>query len=537
MADRILRLVANVDVRKFKLDPTDGFVLSRLDGRLGVKELAHETGLADDVVAQVLEKLERLGIVASDTPSTSLRTSASPLSDTTDAALRSSTPPTSTSGAPSSETRRGIPEFVTIGAPKYDPRELDEEVDLTVDEKRRILDVYYRLDDLDHFTILGLSHEADKKAVKRAYFELASLLHPDRYFKKRLGSFKAKMEIVFDRITEAHDTLVDRDRRKSYEAELADGSATLGMEALFERALEEKRRASLSTPPSQPHQSVVPVSEAASARPTTPTSTASFAAVRTLSPTMPPAKPAGQEASPEELRARKEALARRLRGAPGSSTPARPSTSPPSPPTSSRPVPPHDHPSDAVESLKRRYAERIESVAAAQARAHLDHAERALQQGDVASASASFKAAAKYAPQDAETIARMADAKRDAQEALLANAHTQADQAEKNGRTADAARAWMTIAKIRVGDPYAHHKVATLLLQSADGNLHEAAEHAKKAVLLEPRKPDFHVTLAEIYLRAGLLVSARKAAETGLNVAPDDAALRAVLKKTEKTKT
>lgn len=39
MAERIPRLVANVDVRQFKLDATDGYLLTRIDGRLGAKEL------------------------------------------------------------------------------------------------------------------------------------------------------------------------------------------------------------------------------------------------------------------------------------------------------------------------------------------------------------------------------------------------------------------------------------------------------------------------------------------------------------------
>ena len=48
---------------------------------------------------------------------------------------------------------------------------------------------------------------ADKKAIKDAYYVLAAEYHPDRYFRKRLGTFKSKMEAVFNRLTVAHDTL------------------------------------------------------------------------------------------------------------------------------------------------------------------------------------------------------------------------------------------------------------------------------------------------------------------------------------------
>ena len=42
MAVKVPRLVEGVDVRKFKLDPTDGFLMTRIDGKLGPKELARE---------------------------------------------------------------------------------------------------------------------------------------------------------------------------------------------------------------------------------------------------------------------------------------------------------------------------------------------------------------------------------------------------------------------------------------------------------------------------------------------------------------
>ena len=62
----------------------------------------------------------------------------------------------------------------------YDPAELDEDVDLERDHRRKVLDAYYTLSDLDLYQVLGIDRTADKKAVKRAYYELATLHHPDR---------------------------------------------------------------------------------------------------------------------------------------------------------------------------------------------------------------------------------------------------------------------------------------------------------------------------------------------------------------------
>lgn len=586
MAERVLRLVANVDVRAFKLDPTDGYLLSRIDGRLGTRGLSLETGLPEDVVERSLEKLETLGIAepvdgspraraqapakaapitpndppkaprAHDPPkapaaptheaprgaraNTPPRTApakvasvfsrptvrpAAPLGAPTPVPASMPTPPPAARPTPPVAATTMSFDDLALGGPKYDPRELEEDVDLTVEQKRKILDLYYRLDDLDHFTALGLTRDADKKAVKRAYFELAALLHPDRYFKKNLGSFKAKMEVVFDRVTDAHDTLTDRDRRVTYEAQLAREPTTQGMEVLLERALEEARRTS-SVPPN-PGISAIPPPPRASSSP--PERDLRARSVMPAAPSSIPVQPG--PVSPEELQARREALARKLLGvrhsAPPSSEGAIRASQMPGAANAYAP-------SDAVEALKRRYVERAEGIAVAQARAHFERAERALEQGDIATASASFRAAAELSPNDPEAAARAEEIRREAEEAILANAAKQADEDEKAGRHLQAARAWEKVAKIRVNDPYAHAKVARLFLKAEDVNLHEAAEHAKKAVQIDPRNVDFHVTLAEVYLRAGLKTSARKAAETGLTVAPDHAELRTLLKRTEK---
>ena len=79
----------------------------------------------------------------------------------------------------------------------YDPGELDEEVDLDLPRKRQILDLYYRLDSLSHYELFDISTDSDKKAIKSAYFGIVSLFHPDRYFGKKLGSFKPKLERIF----------------------------------------------------------------------------------------------------------------------------------------------------------------------------------------------------------------------------------------------------------------------------------------------------------------------------------------------------
>ncbi|MFO0659332.1 MAG: DnaJ domain-containing protein [Polyangiaceae bacterium] len=100
-----------------------------------------------------------------------------------------------------------------------------EEIDLDAGKQQAILDLFSRLDSLDHYEVLGVDRNADKKALKNAYYRLANEYHPDRHFRKRLGSFKAKLEAIFKRITQAHDVLTS-DARLAYDLELTLGQVS-----------------------------------------------------------------------------------------------------------------------------------------------------------------------------------------------------------------------------------------------------------------------------------------------------------------------
>jgi len=490
MAEKVPRLVANIDVRKFRLDAMDGFLLTRIDGRLGKKQLAQDTGLPEFQIDKTIEKLEKLGVVELIDPT---------------AAATNALPP------PPARDRMQLPEFTSIGgsAPKYDPKELEEEVDLSADQKKRILDMFYRLDDLDHYTLLGVGKEADKKTVKRSYFELASLMHPDRYFKKNLGSFKSKMEALFGRITEAHDTLVDAAQRLDYDAYLDEVATTKGMEAMFERALDESRKAA----------DAAVVNGAAISRDSIP--------VVRMQSVPAPATPQGP--SPQELQARREALAKRLLGG-QSVRPAAPTSPPVEVPNPLR----YTNSGDAVDALKRRYEERVENATLAQSRRYIQEADTALSKNDLVAAASSLHIATRFAPDDAALAMRYQEVKNSADKLLCDSYIKQASYEQRAQHWPEAARTWQKVARIRVGDVNANAQAAKCLLKMEAGDMHQAAEHAKLAVSAEPAIVEHHATLAEIYAKAGLFASARRAAETGLALDPKNAVLLAVAKRTAK---
>ncbi len=483
MADKVPHLVPGFDIKKLKLDPMDGFVFSRIDGKLGPLELARETGLPDFSVTRTLEKLEKLGAVALLPPGAP-PPGAPP-------------PPPSVPIAPPSQS--ALSQFDNF-ALKYDAAELEEVADLTHEQKKRILDFYYRLDDIDHYTLLGVPRDAEKKKIKRAYFEVAATFHPDRHFKKQLGSFKTKMEVVFNRATEANDTLLDAEKRAEYDAYLSEVATTRGMETMLERALADAARVSAEV-------------QAAAATP----------APQATAPT-PAAPPPPSGPSADDIQRRKEALARRLLGGNRS---AQSQVAPPPQPKAN----PYEFASsrDAVDALKRRYEDRLASATQAQAQRYRQAAEDAMAKNDLVAASSAYSLAAKFAPEDEALAATAVDVKLKAEVTLCESYVRQGTYEEKQGHWEEAGRSWQKVAKLR-NDAYSNARAAYALLHSG-GDLHQAAEHAKQAISNEPNEIEHHITLVEVYAKAGLLASARRAAEGAATLDPNHEKLQTILKK------
>src|SRR5262249_22828767 len=88
------------------------------------------------------------------------------------------------------------------------------------EHRAAIVTTFSRLDAIDHYALLEVARDADKKAIKRAYYAFASRYHPDRFFRKRLGTYRAQMEAIFARGTTAHDVLTSKDGRATYAARL-----------------------------------------------------------------------------------------------------------------------------------------------------------------------------------------------------------------------------------------------------------------------------------------------------------------------------
>ena len=230
---RIPRLVEGVKITSLPLDPFEGFVLSRVDGLASVEDIADTTGGDPDQVRAILAKLEELGAIQWNEESVSERgmkkiSSAPPEDGGAKEPAEPTKPAREIDGRAGARGQRISPtpgrgivrtKPIPEGASRvlYDPAELEEDVDLDDERRRMILDTFYRLDELDHYALLGIERDADKKVIRAAYFRLSKQFHPDTLFGKRLGSYKQKMEAVFKRLTDAYDVLGKKKRRAKYD--------------------------------------------------------------------------------------------------------------------------------------------------------------------------------------------------------------------------------------------------------------------------------------------------------------------------------
>lgn len=396
----------------------------------------------------------------------------------------------------------------------------DEQVDLEPQIRQAVIDLYARLEDLDHYALLDVERTVDRKAIKRAYFEAASRFHPDRHFRKKLGPFKIKLETIFAKLTIAHDTLSDRGKRAEYDAYLQARSRSRSIEELLEDALAEVRRVEENV------EQQVRMSASSAAAPVPPASPPSAGGA----PGEGSAEASSKTPSPVvDAAARRDALARRLLGGQRKPSGSRPAVA--QPPAPARP--PQTAP-DAMDALRRRYEERVVHAKAVQARGYVEKARSAMGGGDPVAAANALRVASNLAPNDAE-IGRMAKEAQAQANVIVGQTYTQqAEYEERHGHWSEAARSWTRACSAREKDARSHERAANAILRAA-GDLHEAASLGRRACELDPTSPAARVTLASVYLAAGLTLNARRELDTAAQLAPQDVSIREMMKQANKT--
>ena len=491
---RVPRRVPGVAIRQLPLTPADAFVFSCIDGATSEPDLALITGLKGPDLAAALDRLRGLGAI-------DFGETAAPARDNEPAKPPGARPPAAPPVPPPPQECRSAPASARTrtpiaGTPRlYDPAELNEDVELPLDRRQLILDLFYRLDELSYYELLGVAITADKKEIKRAYLELAPSFHPDKFFRKRLGSYKAKIETIFARLTLAHDVLTHRTRRPEYDAYLEQVLKNRSMAAWMER-----------TPPS-------------------PSPAAGMPAVSPVAPPPPPPPdPRGPpEAAAELDRIRRQTLARKLAGGlrrVGSGFMPATSASPPAA-TGAAPAPRPSTPNGASPSAA------WPGSALSELDQLLRGADTAAQRGDFVGAAEAVRAALTIAPLNADVRRRAREAQERATGALADGYLKQAAYEATEERWAEASWSYAKGASLLPDDAAPHERVAFATL-AMGGSPQRAIEFARRAVEIAPNDAVYRVTLARALLAAGQEASGCEELDRASALAPDDLRIKAL---------
>jgi len=186
---RIPRLASGGDPSNLQLSPEEGFLLSRIDGHTPWTLLRQIGGIAPEDVDRCIERWLSDGVVVID--------EAKP--------------------DPAAVSAQG-----TEPKPDADPVDyksdlrIDSSLDITPELQAQILEFEGSLDK-PYFELLDVPRDADTKQIKRAYFALSKVYHPDRYFRANLGDYSMRLELIFRKLVEAYELLSDPTTRAEIE--------------------------------------------------------------------------------------------------------------------------------------------------------------------------------------------------------------------------------------------------------------------------------------------------------------------------------
>jgi tetratricopeptide (TPR) repeat protein len=186
----------------------------------------------------------------------------------------------------------------------------------------------------------------------------------------------------------------------------------------------------------------------------------------------------------------------------------------------------------AASDIKRMYEQRVAELKERQVQHYVTAADASEQAGDIVSATNALRIAASLAPADATMKTRLTELEMRAATGLADTYLEQAQYEEREGRFKEAAKSYQRALRSKPV-PKLMDRVATCLFL-AKGDLKEAADFGKRAVLGAPDDASFRVNLARIYLEAGMKQSAIAELERAQQLAPKDDTIRDLLKRSKK---
>ncbi len=91
---------------------------------------------------------------------------------------------------------------------------IPESITTRIDEYDRNLKVW------SYYDLLYISRNADKAAIKKGYYRIVQLMHPDRYGLDLEDAYKKKLERIFNEINTAYNILMNDSEKAQYDQRL-----------------------------------------------------------------------------------------------------------------------------------------------------------------------------------------------------------------------------------------------------------------------------------------------------------------------------
>jgi len=458
--ERIPRQIEEADVGAHSMGPQEAFVHSCIDGVLNVDDIADLTVIESALVSESIERLISSGLVEWV------------------GAKVSSAPPVA---------------------------QLIEDVEIDEALQEKVVQTFKRADQLNHYELLGVAMDAERGEIRKAYFALSKTFHPDSYFGKRLGSYKAQMEVIFRKVTDAYEVVGRQQKREAYDRYLKRSIVVSAAEEKIHRV--EERAQAMSKALTR-----APIAE----RQAAPVD--AEARTRDWQPTQAPAKKSAsmKPGTPEHdrMQRKRELLERKLRGrsmgAPKKSGMAR---SMPAPTTK---VGAKTALRDLTRSLKLTAGL---TGGVDRAEHHIEAARTAEAKGDLAAAATALRMAITLDSSRADVQEQYRRVNSHLRVQLLDIHREQATYEEDNNLWSAASISWAKVAEAAPDDPIAPRRAAKALL-SAGGDLRKARDFAQRSIDLAPDSLEARLILARIYIQAGMDNSAAKELDEAAKLDP-----------------
>jgi curved DNA-binding protein CbpA len=185
-----------------QLAPVEGFVLSRADSPVSLRDLVAQCGMPEAQARHAVYGLALSGLL-------------------TRAGWRQALASGAESGRVAGDARHA-------GASADPPAARQEETDkpgaddeAAADPLEEVNALLVRAAASDYYEMLGIGRLSGASEVKRAYYALAKRFHPDRFLRAVDDEARARVESAFAQIAHAYETLREPGARATYDGKLS----------------------------------------------------------------------------------------------------------------------------------------------------------------------------------------------------------------------------------------------------------------------------------------------------------------------------